>query len=68
MEVSANSWQLEMEQQLRIFEKLYQEALVRFKKDPKKREAWMCNSTPETAALAVVANTMLNMDEFITKE
>jgi hypothetical protein len=52
----------------RIFEKLYQEALVRFKKDPKKQEEWMCNSTPESAALAVVANIMLNMDEFITKE
>jgi len=51
-----------------IFLKLYQEAWVRFKKDPRKREDWMCNSTPETASLAVVANMMLNMDEFITKE
>lgn len=52
----------------RIFQNLYQEALVRFKKDPKKQEEWMCNATPESAALAVVANIMLNMDEFITKE
>ncbi len=51
-----------------VFEKLYQDALIRFKKDPKKQEDWMCNTTPETAALAVVANTMLNMDEFITKQ
>lgn len=51
-----------------VFEKLYQEALIRFQKNPKKREDWMCNSTAEAAALAFVANTMLNMDEFITKE
>lgn len=51
-----------------IFLKLYQEAHIRFRKDPKKQEEWMCNTTPETAALAVVANMMLNMDEFITKE
>ena len=51
-----------------IFEKLYQEALVRFRKDPKKQEDWMCNTDAETAALAVVANIMLNMDEFIVKE
>lgn len=51
-----------------VFLKLYEEALIRFRKNPKKREDWMCNTTPKTAALAVVANTMLNMDEFITKE
>ena len=51
-----------------IFEQLYQEALVRFQKDPNKREKWMCNSTAESAALAFFANTMLNMDVFITKE
>jgi hypothetical protein len=51
-----------------VLEKLYQEALIRFQKYPKKREDWMCNSTAEVAALAFVANTMLNMDEFITKQ
>jgi hypothetical protein len=51
-----------------IFDKLYQEAYIRFKKDPKKQEEWMCNTSSETAALAVVANMMLNMDEFITKQ
>ena len=51
-----------------VLKQLYAEAYQRFKAEPKKKDHWFCDAKPETAALAVVANTMLNMDEFITKE
>ena len=50
---------------------LYQQALQQFKKDERKTcemiGANMGNNTPEKAALIVVANAMLNLDEFVTK-
>jgi hypothetical protein len=56
---------------LAILEKLYNDALEGFKKD-KDRTCEMIgrvneHTNPETAALVVVANAMLNLDEFITK-
>jgi hypothetical protein len=57
---------------LKVFEKLYYEALDSFKKD-KDRTCEMIgmmneHNNPETAALVVVANTMLNTDEVIVRE
>lgn len=52
---------------------LYKEALLRFRKDPKAgREMLGIKDTngkeqPELAALAVVANALLNLDEWLTK-
>ena len=54
-----------------VLHNLYQEALARFRKDP----AGTCemigvqdeHNNPETAALVVVTNTILNLDEVITK-
>jgi hypothetical protein len=56
---------------LNVLEKLYREALQKFKKD-KDRTCEMIgyineHNNPETAALVVVANAMLNLDEAITK-
>jgi len=56
---------------LQVFEDLYNKALVEFKKDA----AGTCemvgvnneNNNPETAALVVVANAMLNPDEVVMK-
>lgn len=57
---------------LKVFEKLYNEALNSFKKD-KDRTCEMIgmmneHNNPETAALVVVANAMLNTDEVIVRE
>jgi hypothetical protein len=50
---------------------LYQQALQQFKKDATKTcemiGANREHNTPEKAALIVVANAMLNLDEFVTK-
>ena len=51
---------------------LYNTALTRFKNDPKKTAAFLGISEtdearPEMAALAVVANAMLNLDELLMK-
>lgn len=51
-----------------VLKQLYAEAYRRFRAEPRKKDAWLCDAKPETAALAFVANTMLNMDEFITKQ
>ena len=52
-------------------EKLYKEALEKFKKDKDKTCEMIGfmneHNNPETAALVVVANAMLNLDEVITK-
>ncbi len=53
---------------LLVLSNLYKESLAEFRKYPKKQAAWLPNAKPETAALAVVTNMMLNMDEFLTKE
>ncbi|GAA4469621.1 hypothetical protein GCM10023189_56910 [Nibrella saemangeumensis] len=52
----------------RVLKGLYTEALTRFRQEPQKAEQWFCGAAPGTAALALVANTMFNMDEFVTKE
>ena len=56
---------------LSVLEKLYAEALQKFNKDADKTCEMIGvndkHNNPETAALVVVANTMLNLDEVITK-
>jgi hypothetical protein len=56
---------------LPVFEKLYYEALQKFNKDADKTCEMVGvndkHNNPETAALVVIANTMLNLDEVITK-
>jgi hypothetical protein len=56
---------------LQVFESLYNKALVEFKTDPDKTcemIGWNNeNNNPETAALVVVANAMLNLDEVVMK-
>jgi len=56
---------------LTVLEKLYQEALENFRKDKDKTCEMIGqmneHNNPETAALIVVANAMLNLDELITK-
>ncbi|HMG66122.1 MAG TPA: DUF1553 domain-containing protein, partial [Chitinophagaceae bacterium] len=56
---------------LSILLKLYNEALQKYKKDKDKTCEMIGvddnHNNPETAALVVVANTMLNLDELITK-
>ena len=47
---------------------LYNEAQKKFLKIPVNKQRWMPGVKTETASLAFVLNTMLNMDEFITKE
>ena len=58
-------------QKLIALEKLYDEALRAFKNDTDKSCEMVGGhdkrNKPETAALVVVANAMLNLDEFITK-
>lgn len=53
----------------KAFEKLYDTAFEQFKKDQKKTIATTGteNATAENAALIIVAEAMLNTDEFITK-
>ncbi|MFN4147624.1 MAG: DUF1553 domain-containing protein [Runella sp.] len=53
----------------RVLTQLYQEALARFKQQPDKARRWLghTTATAKQAALALVANTMLNMDEFLNK-
>jgi hypothetical protein len=56
---------------LKIFEDLYDKALSAFKKDAANASAFMGDRTKrvkaEDAALALVANAMLNLDEVVTK-
>jgi hypothetical protein len=56
---------------LKIFEDLYYKALSEFKKDTASASAFMGDPkkpvNPEDAALALVANAMLNLDEVVTK-
>ena len=57
---------------LEAFIKLYQNALVSFKNDHQKAKAFLGKKEkdaviPEIAALTVVANAMLNLDELLTK-
>ena len=56
---------------LSVLMKLYNESLQKFKKDKDKTCEMIGvddkHNNPETAALVVVANAMLNLDEVITK-
>ena len=56
---------------LSVLEKLYNESLQKFKKDKDKTCEMIGvndhHNNPETAALVVVANAMMNLDEVITK-
>ncbi|MGZ5134754.1 MAG: DUF1553 domain-containing protein [Flavitalea sp.] len=56
---------------LNVFENLYRNALEKFRKDKDKTCEMIGfmseHNNPETAALVVVANAMLNLDELITK-
>ncbi|WP_411273476.1 DUF1553 domain-containing protein [Daejeonella sp.] len=56
---------------LNILEHLYQNAFQKYRKDPGKAAEMMgtkkVSVAPELAALTVVANAMLNLDELITK-
>jgi len=56
---------------LKVLEKLYAEALQKFRNDKNKTCEMIGlineHNNPETAALVVVANAMLNLDEVITK-
>lgn len=56
---------------LKVFEDLYAKALATFKKDTKAASALMGDkqqaAKPESAALVLVANAMLNLDEVVTK-
>lgn len=57
------------QQKLQVFVTLYNEAKQKFTKDIKKAKevAQDDKATPDFAALIVVANAMLNLDELITK-
>lgn len=59
------------EAKLKALEALYDEALVKFKKDSKQACELIGendeHNKPETAALVVVMNALLNLDEVITK-
>ena len=57
-------------QKLKIFDELYRKALADYKVNPAKVKELMGttdNKSPETAALVIVANAMLNLDEVVTK-
>nr|MCU0469441.1 DUF1553 domain-containing protein [Arcicella sp.] len=48
---------------------LYEVSLENFKKNPKQIKDYLrSNEKPELAALAVVANAIINLDEFVTKQ
>ena len=59
------------DEKLKTLEKLYQEALIKLRNDKDKTCEMIGvddeHNNPETASLVVVANAMLNLDEWITK-
>lgn len=50
-----------------ILSRLYQETLNIYKKEKQKSKALSGEENPELAALILVSNTILNLDEVITK-
>jgi hypothetical protein len=58
------------DKKLAVLANLYNESLSEFQKDKLKPEKLIGekNATPELAAMTVVANALLNLDEIITKE
>lgn len=57
-------------QKLKVFETLYDDAFQQFRENKEASEKLMASrqSSPARAAMTVVANAMLNLDEIITKE
>ncbi|TXE02674.1 DUF1553 domain-containing protein [Algoriphagus aquimarinus] len=59
------------ELKLKTLSNLYDEALAEYKSKPESLEAFFTikdkSTNPEQAAMSVVANALLNMDEFLTK-
>ncbi len=54
---------------LKALMNLYELSLENFKKNPKEIKAYLKdNPKPELAALSVVANAIINLDEFVTKQ
>jgi Protein of unknown function (DUF1549)/Protein of unknown function (DUF1553)/Planctomycete cytochrome C len=54
---------------LKALKNLYELSLENFKKNPKEiKEYLKDNPKPELAALSVVANAIINLDEFVTKQ
>jgi hypothetical protein len=54
---------------LKALMNLYELSLENFKKNPKEIKAYLKDNTkPELAALSVVANAIINLDEFVTKQ
>jgi hypothetical protein len=54
---------------LKALVNLYEITLENFKKNPKEIKAYLKgNQKPELAALSVVANAIINLDEFVTKQ
>jgi hypothetical protein len=54
---------------LKALKNLYELSLENFKKNPKEIKAYLKdNPKPELAALSVVANAIINLDEFVTKQ
>jgi hypothetical protein len=58
------------DQKLTVLEGLYNEALQKYTKDSLAAEKLAAekNATPQLAAMTIVANALLNLDEVITKE
>ncbi len=58
------------DKKLGVLKKLYDDSLIEFQKNKISSEKLIGekNATPELAAMTVVANAMLNLDEIITKE
>ena len=54
-------------EKLDILLRLYQSTLTLYKKDPSKSKELLGNPNPELAALVLVCNSILNLDEVITK-
>jgi hypothetical protein len=54
-------------EKLDILLKLYQNTLTLYKKTPSKSKELLGDSNPELAALVLVCNSILNLDEVITK-
>jgi hypothetical protein len=56
-------------EKIAVFEKLYNNAIQKFRADEVKMKAMAGNKkqNAETAAMVVVAGAMMNLDEFITK-
>jgi hypothetical protein len=55
------------EQNFAVLSKLYQKTVNIYRKDKQKAKTLSGEESPEMAALILVSNTILNLDEVITK-